>query len=388
MSNEKLPIPKRRFEGYKDSWIYETLDDLLYEYHDKEEKNQGLPHVSLTKDGILPKSERYDRDALVTTENKKYRITRYNDICYNPANLKFGVIARNDFGNAIFSPIYVTFQVVKDNPIFIGYLLTRKKFINQALKYQEGTVYERMAVKPDDLCTQKVWLPEQEKEQVKIANFLQKIDSLIALEDQKAQKLNAVKSGYLSTMFPLEGQRKPKLRFKGFTGAWEQRLFANITFLSGNKNRDNLPLESYSITNENGFIPQNEQFENGGTMREADKTMYYVVSPNSFAYNPARINVGSIGYQNLNKSVIVSSLYVVFKTTDDVDDRFLWHWFKSASFQKLIKQYQEGGVRLYFYYDKLCMCSIALPSAEEQHKIGKHLDMVDNFITLHQRKRK
>ena len=120
-------------------------------------------------------------------------------------------------------------------------------------------------------------------------------------------------------------------------------------------------------------------------MREADKTMYYIVSPNSFAYNPARINVGSIGYQNLDKSVIVSSLYEVFKTTADVDDRFLWHWFKSAAFQKMIEQYQEGGVRLYFYYDKLCMCSIALPSIEEQHKIGKHLDMLDRLITLHQR---
>ncbi|EFD04787.1 hypothetical protein HMPREF0631_0500 [Peptostreptococcus anaerobius 653-L] len=120
-------------------------------------------------------------------------------------------------------------------------------------------------------------------------------------------------------------------------------------------------------------------------MREADKTMYYIVSPNSFAYNPARINVGSIGYQNLDKSVIVSSLYEVFKTTADVDDRFLWHWFKSAAFQKMIEKYQEGGVRLYFYYDKLCMCSIALPSIEEQHKIGKHLDMLDNLITLHQR---
>lgn len=165
----------------------------------------------------------------------------------------------------------------------------------------------------------------------------------------------------------------------------EQRKFTDITFLAGEKNRDNLPFESYSITNENGFVPQNEQFENGGTMREADKTMYSIVFPNSFAYNPARINVGSIGYQNLDKSVIVSSLYEVFKTTNDVDDRFLWHWFKSAAFQKMIEQYQEGGVRLYFYYDKLCMCSIALPSVEEQHKIGKYLDNLDHLITLHQR---
>ena len=120
-------------------------------------------------------------------------------------------------------------------------------------------------------------------------------------------------------------------------------------------------------------------------MREADKRMYYIVSPNSFAYNPARINVGSIGYQNIRKNVIVSSLYEVFKTSEDVDDRLLWHWFKSPDFQKLIMQLQEGGVRLYFYYDKLCMGEVSLPLLEEQRKIGKLFDTLDNLITLHQR---
>ena len=183
-----------------------------------------------------------------------------------------------------------------------------------------------------------------------------------------------------------ENAKKPQIRFKGFTDAWEQRKFSKITFPAGEKNKNNLPLESYSITNEHGFIPQDEKFENGGTMREADKRMYYIVSPNSFAYNPARINVGSIGYQNIGKNVIISSLYEVFKTTDDIDDRLLWHWFKSPNFQKLILQLQEGGVRLYFYYDKLCMGVVSLPSFKEQTKIGKLLDNLDNLITLHQRK--
>ena len=178
----------------------------------------------------------------------------------------------------------------------------------------------------------------------------------------------------------------PAIRFKGFSDTWEQRKFSDITFPAGEKNRDNLPLESYSITNEHGFVPQDEKFENGGTMREADKRMYYIVSPNSFAYNPARINVGSIGYQNIGKNVIVSSLYEVFKTSEDVDDKLLWHWFKSPDFQKLIMQLQEGGVRLYFYYDKLCMGEVSLPSLEEQRKIGKLFDTLDNLITLHQRK--
>ena len=170
-----------------------------------------------------------------------------------------------------------------------------------------------------------------------------------------------------------------------FANSWEQRGFSDITFLSGIKNKDNEPLTSYSITAESGFIPQDIQFENGGTMRDADKSMYYIVEPYSFGYNPARINVGSIGYYDGKKRAIVSSLYEIFKTTPEMDDRFLWHWFKSEQLPKLIERYQEGGVRLYFYYDKLLMCSIAIPKKQEQHKIGLVFDKLDSLITLHQR---
>ena len=198
--------------------------------------------------------------------------------------------------------------------------------------------------------------------------------------------------GFIKEQFLSEGNavgektlKKPAIRFRGFTDAWEQREFSEITYPAGEKNRDNHPYESFSITNEDGFVPQNEKFENGGTMRDADKRMYFIVSPNSFAYNPARINVGSIGYQNLHKNVIVSSLYEVFKTTSDVDDRFLWHWFKSENFQRLIEHLQEGGVRLYFYYDKLCQGLLPLPTIEEQQEIGRYFDHLDHLITLHQR---
>ena len=211
-------------------------------------------------------------------------------------------------------------------------------------------------------------------EQRVLGDYLEQLDNLITLHQRKCALLFSPFQALISMMFTTS------------TFSWEQRKFSDITFPAGEKNRDNLPLESYSITNEHGFVPQDEKFENGGTMREADKRMYYIVSPNSFAYNPARINVGSIGYQNIGKNVIVSSLYEVFKTSEDVDDRLLWHWFKSPDFQKLIMQLQEGGVRLYFYYDKLCMGEVSLPLLEEQRKIGKLFDTLDNLITLHQRK--
>ena len=121
-------------------------------------------------------------------------------------------------------------------------------------------------------------------------------------------------------------------------------------------------------------------------MREADKTSYWIVEPRSFAYNPARINVGSIGYQSTGGNVIVSSLYEVFRTDETCDDRFLWHWFKTRLFAQQIEMLQEGGVRLYFFFDKLLKSVISMPSIDEQRLIGEQFDRLDDLITLHQRK--
>lgn len=167
--------------------------------------------------------------------------------------------------------------------------------------------------------------------------------------------------------------------------AWEQRKFADFVTASGIRNSENLELPSYSVTNDRGFVPQDEQFENGGTMREADKTSYWIVEPKSFAYNPARINVGSIGYQSTSGNVIVSSLYEVFQTDETCDNRFLWHWFKTRLFTQQIEMLQEGGVRLYFFFDKLLKSGISMPSVNEQRLIGEQFDRIDRLITLHQR---
>ena len=169
------------------------------------------------------------------------------------------------------------------------------------------------------------------------------------------------------------------------TPSWEQRKFADFVTASGIRNSENLELPSYSVTNDRGFVPQDEQFENGGTMREADKTSYWIVEPKSFAYNPARINVGSIGYQSTSRNVIVSSLYEVFQADETCDNRFLWHWFKTRLFTQQIEMLQEGGVRLYFFFDKLLKSGISMPSVDEQRLIGEQFDRIDHLITLHQR---
>ena len=179
---------------------------------------------------------------------------------------------------------------------------------------------------------------------------------------------------------------KPKIRFKGFDNDWEQRKFSEFVNNVARKNKDNLDLEPYAVTNDRGFIAQKDAHDDFGYMKETDRRAYNIVPPNSFAYNPARINVGSLGYYTGSENVIVSSLYEVFQTEDYIDDRFLWHWLKSNHFPKWIEKLQEGSVRLYFYFDKLVQCQMMVPTIKEQKQISTYFDSIDHLITLHQRK--
>ena len=129
-------------------------------------------------------------------EEKAYKITHKGDICYNPANLKFGVICENTFGDAIFSPIYVTFEVKEGvSREYLANYLMRSDFINAVRKYEEGTVYERMAVKPEDFLEVKVCVPQIE-EQVAVAKVLSmsdyEIDLLRQSIEQERQKKKAL----------------------------------------------------------------------------------------------------------------------------------------------------------------------------------------------------
>ncbi len=197
---QNLLTAKIRFPEFQDEWEETKLGKILKERKIYQNKGFDLEHVSLTKDGVVPKSERYDRDFLVKDDNKQYKITKLNDICYNPANLKFGVICKNTYGDGIFSPIYVTFECCNElDNNFAGFYLTQNDFIQKVRKFEEGTVYERMAVGPDDFLRFKIKLPNL-NEQQKIAEVLTACDDEINLLNLKLENLKKQKQGLMQKL--------------------------------------------------------------------------------------------------------------------------------------------------------------------------------------------
>ena len=107
----------------------------------------------------------------------------------------------NEYGNAIFSPIYVTLEEDKKvNPKYIKYYTMRNNFINAVRKYEQGTVYERMAVSPEDFLRFDIKLPSRDI-QDKIVSRIEIIDKKIELEDEIFIKLNNIKKGLMQNMF-------------------------------------------------------------------------------------------------------------------------------------------------------------------------------------------
>lgn len=180
---------------------YIALREILTERKEYCSKDGTYTHGTLSKEGVAPKTERYDRDFLVKNEDKQYKVTHLNDICYNPANLKFGVICRNTYGDLIFSPIYVTFEI-SDNvcPAYIELFLTNSNFIGRIRRYEQGTVYERMAVSPEDFLSYETHMPTYE-EQVKFANEMQCIQRKIELETAFLSSLQRQRKYLLTAMF-------------------------------------------------------------------------------------------------------------------------------------------------------------------------------------------
>ena len=141
-----------------------------------------------------------------------------------------------------------------------------------------------------------------------------------------------------------------------------------------NKFDENIPV--YSVTNEKGFCTGYFSKE----VASKDKSTYKIVPRGYFAYNPSRINVGSVDWQKYEDRVIVSPLYVVFGVSDRLDRQYLLHYLKSDMMLSFIKEYATGSVRDNLKLADLGKFPINLRPVEEQRQIATTLDKIDDLI--------
>ena len=380
-------IPEIRVAGFSEvQWSKKKCEDLLTERNVQHPQSEEYPLVSFTiEDGVTPKTERYERESLVAGDKnaKKYKETRLNDIVYNPANLKFGAIARNKYGNAVFSPIYVTFDVNENFavPEFVEVLVSKKDFIQDALQYQKGTVYERMSVCSTDFLNLDVKIPSV-AEQRQIGSIFERLDALISQHQHKHEALVAVKKAMLEKMFPKEGENVPEIRFVGFTDPWEQRKLGDCFTERVESMPDG---ELISVTINDGIKKFSELGRHDNS--NDDKSKYKKVCVGDIAYNSMRMWQGASGYSPYEG--IVSPAYTVLSPNSGINSKCLAYQFKLPEIIHTFQVNSQGitSDNWNLKYPALSQIEIFVSKDEqEQAKIAKYFENLDNLITLHQRK--
>ena len=145
-----------------------------------------------------------------------------------------------------------------------------------------------------------------------------------------------------------------------------------------NKGNEDIPV--YSVTNSQGFCT--EYF--GKEVASQDKTTYKIVPQGYFAYNPSRINVGSVDWQRYEKRVIVSPLYNVFSVSEGIDRQYLYYFLRSDLGRQMIKAKASGSVRDNLKLDMLKEMTIPDISVEQQKFCSSVLDKLHKLIQMRQ----
>ena len=171
----------------------------------------------------------------------------------------------------------------------------------------------------------------------------------------------------------------PNLRFPEFSGEWEMCTLGDITQNFSLRNKDKIQYPMFSVTNSKGFVPQSEQFEDREMIGE-DIKAYKIIREGDFAYNPARINVGSIAKYNKSEPCMISSLYVCFKALPQINNEWLMQLLKTPKMNFYYNVNGEGGVRVYLFYPNFARIRTSYPSLVEQQKIASFLSIIDQRI--------
>ena len=388
-NDNKKYIPVLRFPEFQNDgeWKRCKLSDIAIRKGKKNTTGVELPvYTNSATSGVINQEEYFDREIVTKDNLVNYGIIESNDFVYNPrvsVAAPVGPISRNKLSRGIMSPLYLIFGFNSgDINFFEHYFKGNSWHSYLRAKANYGARFDRINIGTKEFMDMPVPYPSL-VEQKKIADCLSSLDKYIDATKRKLELLKEYKTGLMQRLFPAKGKTVPELRFLEFQndGEWKTVTLRDITTVINKRNKSNRSLPVYSINNIDGFIPQSQQFEGmDSEIRGYDISAYKIIGKYTFAYNPARINVGSIGYSGELRDILISSLYVCFKTIEGIDDDFLMCFFNSHIFNQAVECNVEGGIRSYLFYENFSRIKLTIPSLHEQKRIASCLTSIENTI--------
>ena len=138
----------------------------------------------------------------------------------------------------------------------------------------------------------------------------------------------------------------------------------------------------YTVSKDYGIIESLEYWKKTASEKRAsyqiyseDISNYNVIRKNMFAYNPARLNIGSIGCLLEQEEGLLSPMYVIFKIDENfLLPRYVLYYLKSPKILTIIDSKKENGARFRFDFKNWSRILIPIPPLEVQEEIVKILD--------------
>lgn len=273
---------------------------------------------------------------------------------------------------------------------YLGYYMNSNPYHDQLLSLIQGTKIS--SISKTAIQNTDIKYPKSEDEQKSIGEYFQNLDALITLHQRKVEKIKALKSAYLSEMFPAEGECKPKRRFVGYTEEWKQYKLGEVGELTSSKR---VHAKDYV---ENG-IP----FYRGKEISELRENkpvteMLYITEEKynmmSKLYgNPVKGDLLITAVGTIGNTWVVDKLPFYFKDGNLI-------WFKNIKCNSKYLDYllstPEGQNKIYasaigsnqkaLTIVNLNELSFMFPKAAEQQQIAAYFSILDNLFTLNQRK--
>lgn len=301
--------------------------------------------------------------------NKKVRenlITKNGDLLICARNDSSRLIGKNALlhrtdANQTFGAFMMVFRSDKNH--FVHHLLNTKRYTSQVAENLGARINQ---ITSSDLSSFRFFFPKDDKEMTRIASLFDLLDGRIAVQNRLIEDLKKLRCAIVEKMFK---QSKTNGRLGDFIEQVSVR------------NKNGLYSNVLSVSNKQGFVKQSEQFEDR-TVASEDTSNYKIVKRNNFAYNPARINVGSIARLTKFNVGIVSPMYVCFRTKDGIIPEYMEAFFTSQQFFYEMMKRLEGSVRLCLSYEGLCNIPVYIPDMNKQIAMGQNISLILSKIGL------
>ena len=410
MSEETKKAPAIRFQGFTDDWEQRKLGDT-FEFS---VSTNSLSRAQLNYEKGNIKSIHYGdilikyNSILEITKDKIPFITDGSIEKYKPNLLENGDVVFADaaedetVGKAVeingISDEYVVagLHTIVARPkekmakYFSGYYINADVYQRQLLRLMQGTKVS--SISKGNLKKTIVAYPKNLAEQQKIGSFFKQLDDTIALHQRKLEKSKALKSAYLSEMFPVEGERKPKRRFAGFTDDWEQRKLKEVAnhrggtaiekYFSKNGKYKVISIGSYGINSkyiDQGIRAVSNDITDVRVVRKGELTM---------VLNDKTSNGTIIGRSLLidtDNEYVINQRTEILSPKENFDSSFAYITL-NGPFREKVRKIVQGGTQIYVNYPVVENLKLELPDLEEQKKIGTFFKHLEDTIALHQHK--